>query len=212
LIGRRLLAVGSAAGAALLALALAAGPAAAASGVTISNFAYSPSSLTVPAGTTVTWTNQDAAPHSVTSDTGAFDSSPSNCSPTVATGCIPQSGGTFSFTFATAGTFAYHCRVHSFMHGTIVVTAVTTTTPVTTPTTVPATTPPTTAPGTSPTTAAPTTGSGSSPAVAGATATTTASSLAATGAADLDRLAGAAGVLALVGGLVIVGAARRRSG
>jgi plastocyanin len=100
--------------------------------VSIKNFAFSPTPLNVGVGTTVTWTNMDAAPHSVTSDTGAFDSSPTNCSPSGTTGCI-QPNGTFASTFNTAGTFAYHCRVHSFMHGSIVVGApavtVTSTTP-----------------------------------------------------------------------------------
>ena len=88
--------------------------------VNIQNFAYSPTPLTVAVGTTVTWTNKDPGPHSVTSDTGAFDSSPANCSSSGGTGCI-QPTTTFSNTFGTAGTFNYHCRVHSVMHGTIVV-------------------------------------------------------------------------------------------
>ena len=69
--------------------------------------------LTVPAGTRVTWTNQDTAPHTVTSDTGAFDSG-------IATSL--SNGATFSFTFATAGSFAYHCEIHPSMKATITVT------------------------------------------------------------------------------------------
>ncbi len=79
---------------------------------TINNFAFSPNPLTVPVGTRVVWTNmQTGVPHTVTSDTGLWDSG------TVA------SGGTFAFTFTTAGTFAYHCNIHPTMHGTVVVTA-----------------------------------------------------------------------------------------
>jgi len=77
--------------------------------VTISNFAFSPDMLTVKAGTTVTWTNKDTASHTVTSDNGVFGSE------TVAP------GGTYQFTFAQAGTFAYHCSIHPFMQGTVLV-------------------------------------------------------------------------------------------
>jgi plastocyanin len=97
--------------------------------VAIVDFGYSPATITVRAGTTVVWTNTGQAIHSVTSDTGLFDSSPS-CP---AGACIDP-GGTFSHTFTTAGRFAYHCRVHSNMHGTVIVKPA-------------ATTPTTTAPG-----------------------------------------------------------------
>lgn len=78
--------------------------------VDIANFAFSPATLTVKVGTTVTWTNQDSAAHTVTSDTGLFDS-----------GNMPQ-GKSFSYTFTTAGTYAYHCTYHAMMKGSIVVT------------------------------------------------------------------------------------------
>jgi plastocyanin len=78
------------------------------------SFAFSPASLTIKAGTTVTWKNTTAAAHTVTSDDGkSFDSGSANP-------IAPQSG-TFSFTFTTAGTFAYHCAIHPFMKATIVV-------------------------------------------------------------------------------------------
>jgi plastocyanin len=99
----------------------AAGAEAATGTVPISNFSYQPSTVTVPAGSTVTWTNNDPAPHSVTADRGSFDSSP-GCSPNATRPCLAQ-GATFSHTFGVAGTFTYHCLVHSFMHGTVVVTA-----------------------------------------------------------------------------------------
>lgn len=154
---------------AVLALAapfvLPASPASAAPTVTVASFSYTPSTLNVTPGTTVTWSWADGG-HSVTSDTGAFDSDGPACPPT----CHAQ-GSTFTHTFGTAGTFAYHCRVHSSMQGSIVVgqpsaTPTKTTQPATTPpatrTPTPSrttTTPPTTAPPTTtpPTTAAPTT-------------------------------------------------------
>jgi plastocyanin len=78
--------------------------------VTIVDFAFQPASLEVPAGTTVTWTNSGAAPHTVTADDGTFDS-----------GAL-QPGSTFSVTFYTPGTFAYHCEIHPNMMATIIVT------------------------------------------------------------------------------------------
>ena len=75
--------------------------------VTIANFAFGPASLSVAAGTTVTWTNNDSAPHTATADDGSFDSS--SIAP----------GATFSQAFDTAGTFAYHCSIHPNMTATI---------------------------------------------------------------------------------------------
>ena len=77
-------------------------------------FAFSPATLTVPVGTMMIWTNMTGAPHTVTSDDGkSFDSGTANP--------IGAQGGTFSFTFTKAGTFAYHCQFHTFMKGTIIV-------------------------------------------------------------------------------------------
>ncbi len=75
--------------------------------VTIANFAFSPSSLTVKRGTTVTWTNTDSAPHTVT---GGPLSSPT----------LGQ-GARYSYTFKTTGTFSYICAIHPFMHGSVTV-------------------------------------------------------------------------------------------
>jgi plastocyanin len=77
--------------------------------VTIVNFAFSPATLNVQVGRTVTWTNQDSTTHRVASDSGVFDS-----------GNLVQSA-TFSYTFNNAGTFAYHCAIHTYMTGNIVV-------------------------------------------------------------------------------------------
>ncbi|MCL5073785.1 MAG: cupredoxin family copper-binding protein [Actinobacteria bacterium] len=78
--------------------------------VDIKNMSFSPDTMTVKMGTTITWTNNDSVPHTVTSDNGLFDSK------------TFQPGDTFSFTFKQAGTFPYHCSIHTFMHGTITVT------------------------------------------------------------------------------------------
>ena len=100
---------------------------AATANVSIVDFGFSPASVTVTAGSTVTWTNTGAAIHSVTSDTGAFDSSP-----TCPSGSCLDPGATYSHTFATAGRFTYHCRVHPTMTGTVVVNAAPGTTTTTT--------------------------------------------------------------------------------
>jgi plastocyanin len=77
--------------------------------VTIKDYAFTPATLTVPAGTTVTWTNNDPVPHTATASDGSFDSG--NLNP----------GQSFSFTFATPGSFSYVCQYHAGMKGTIVV-------------------------------------------------------------------------------------------
>ena len=78
--------------------------------VDIAGFAFSPGSVTVAVGDTVTWTNADAQNHTATADDGSWD-----------TGTISSSPK--SVTFATAGTFAYHCKIHPSMTATIVVQA-----------------------------------------------------------------------------------------
>jgi plastocyanin len=73
-------------------------------------FGFSPKTLTIPVGTTVTWKNTTPVAHTVTSDDGAsFDS-----------GIVPASG-TFTFTFTKAGSYAYHCNIHPYMKATIIV-------------------------------------------------------------------------------------------
>jgi plastocyanin len=99
--------------------------------VSIAGFAFSPSTVTVSVGDTVTWTNSDGATHTATANDGSWD-----------TGNIAGGGGTGAVTFATAGTFPYHCRLHTQMPGTVVVLGAAATPA---PTTAPAgaTTPPT---------------------------------------------------------------------
>jgi len=77
--------------------------------VSIANFAFQPASLQIAAGSSVTWTNSDSTAHTVTSDTGAFDS-----------GQLAP-GASFTQTFMTPGTYTYHCQIHPFMTATIVV-------------------------------------------------------------------------------------------
>ena len=77
--------------------------------VTIQDFFFSPTPVTINVGDTVRWTNNGPSPHSSTSDTSVWDSGVLNV------------GQTFSFTFNTAGTYLYHCSVHPSMHGSVVV-------------------------------------------------------------------------------------------
>ena len=79
--------------------------------VAIADFAFSPATLTITAGDTVTWTNEDQVAHTATSTTGAFDS-----------GSLDQ-GASFSQTFTTPGTYDYLCTPHPSMTGQIVVQA-----------------------------------------------------------------------------------------
>jgi plastocyanin len=71
--------------------------------------AYLPDSITVPVGTTVKWTNNDAIGHDVTSQNNLFFSG--NMAP----------GATFSQTFQSAGSFPYYCTIHPGMVGTVTV-------------------------------------------------------------------------------------------
>lgn len=78
--------------------------------ISVVDYAFEPESVTIAAGTTVTWRNDSDRPHTVTADDGSFDS-----------GRLDP-GETFSFTFAAPGVFAYQCGFHPDMQGTIEVT------------------------------------------------------------------------------------------
>jgi len=78
-------------------------------GVIIDNRTFMPDNLTVAAGTEVTWTNRQGIAHTVTADDGRFDS------------LNLSEGATFTMTFDTAGTFAYHCTIHPTMTATITI-------------------------------------------------------------------------------------------
>jgi plastocyanin len=94
-------------------------PGAGSAAVTISTYSYSPGVITITAGGSVKWTNTDPVTHSVTADAGGFASDLSGSMPDQYGGT--SGGGTFSHTFASSGSFAYHCIYHSAMHGTVTV-------------------------------------------------------------------------------------------
>lgn len=79
--------------------------------VAIQNFAYQPTNLQVRVGTTVTWTNKDTAPHTVTfRDT------------TLTSSGILRQGDTYRYTFTRPGTFTYYCDLHRYMTAQVIVT------------------------------------------------------------------------------------------
>jgi len=77
--------------------------------VEISNFAFSPVSIEIDKGTKVTWVNKDSARHTVTGDGGEFD-----------TGEFGNDENR-SYTFTKAGSYPYHCGIHTYMKGTVTV-------------------------------------------------------------------------------------------
>ena len=77
--------------------------------VKIDNFSFGPGTLTVPVGTTVTWTNRDDIPHTVVSTEGVFKSK------------VLDTDEKFSFTFSKAGSYPYFCSIHPKMTGKVVV-------------------------------------------------------------------------------------------
>jgi plastocyanin len=87
---------------------------AAAAAVGIDNFTFNPQTVTVKAGTTVTWTNKDDIPHGIAATNNAFKRSQAL-----------DTDDSFSFTFTTPGTYQYFCYIHPHMVGSIVVEAAT---------------------------------------------------------------------------------------
>jgi plastocyanin len=77
--------------------------------VKIDNFSFGPAALTVPVGTTVTWTNRDDIPHTVVSTDSVFKSK------------VLDTDEKFSFTFSKAGTYPYFCSLHPKMTGKVIV-------------------------------------------------------------------------------------------
>lgn len=82
--------------------------------VSVQDNLFNPSLVQTSSAATITWTNADAVPHTITADDGSFDSG------------IISSGGTFTTTFAESGTYAYYCQIHGGpggqgMAGTIVI-------------------------------------------------------------------------------------------
>ena len=92
--------------------------------VQISSFRFQPDELTVAAGTTVTWTNDDAILHTVTSGTSVKKDDFGNYAITPdgrIDGTLADKGQTFSFTFTTPGDYAYFCSRHNNMTARVVV-------------------------------------------------------------------------------------------
>ncbi len=77
--------------------------------VVIDNFSFGPQVITVSAGSTVTWVNQDDTAHTVSSTDKLFSS-----------GAL-DTGDTFSYRFTTPGTYRYYCMIHPKMTGEVVV-------------------------------------------------------------------------------------------
>jgi plastocyanin len=77
--------------------------------VSIQSGNFSPGTITIPVGGTVTWINNDGIAHTVTSDDAIFDSG------------NMENGATFPFTFPNKGTFNYHCAYHGGMTGKVIV-------------------------------------------------------------------------------------------
>jgi plastocyanin len=86
-------------------------------GVTISNFMFSPTPVKVKLGGQVKWTNNGPSQHTTTSD-GVVDGSGDTGVGLWASGPL-NVGSSFSFTFIAAGSYTYHCSIHTFMHGTV---------------------------------------------------------------------------------------------
>ncbi len=90
-------------------IALATAPATIAVGhdVAIASFAFSPNSITIAPGDTVTWTNNDGTTHTVTGNNGSWGSA------------NLANGQTFTHQFNETGDFAYHCSIHTSMTGVV---------------------------------------------------------------------------------------------
>ena len=107
--------------------------------VSIRDFLFEPSQLTVESGTTVRWVNEGNTPHTVTANDGSFDSGTLN------------PGQSSTFTFERPGTFSYHCEIHPQMMASVTVGGGGGTTEATTPRTTPQRTAPRTIPAPQPT-------------------------------------------------------------
>ena len=77
--------------------------------VKIDNFTFTPETITIPAGTQVTWTNRDDIPHNVVSEDKSIKSK------------VLDTDEKFSFTFTKPGTYSYFCSIHPKMKGKVVV-------------------------------------------------------------------------------------------
>jgi len=80
--------------------------------ITIKNFTFDPSTVTVKTGSAVTWVNGDSPPHTIASDSGL---------PAAFTSDMLSTGASYTFTFTRPGTYTYHCSIHPSMKGTVIV-------------------------------------------------------------------------------------------
>ena len=80
--------------------------------ISIQNYAFTPASITVKKGASVTWTNDDTVTHTAAENDGKDGPSSPELAP----------GKTYSFTFNKVGTFNYHCSLHAYMTGVVTVT------------------------------------------------------------------------------------------
>ncbi len=77
--------------------------------VTVENFNFTPATITVPAGTSVTWVNHDDVPHTVTASDNSYTSQPID------------TDAQFTHTFSAPGTYSYYCAIHPFMTAKVIV-------------------------------------------------------------------------------------------
>jgi plastocyanin len=77
--------------------------------VKIDNFVFAPNPVTVPAGTTIRWTNRDDIPHNVVAEDKSFKSK------------VMDTDESFTYTFSKPGTYTYFCSIHPKMTGKVVV-------------------------------------------------------------------------------------------
>ena len=92
--------------------------------VDVADNLFAPKTAAIKVGTEVVWKQSGSEPHTVTSDTSAFDSNP-KCAATTPSDCL-ASGGEFRHTFTKAGAYPYYCKIHgaaggAWMAGTIIV-------------------------------------------------------------------------------------------
>lgn len=89
--------------------------------VAIAEYTFTPDTVTIAAGTAVRWANTGTLAHTVTSDSGTFASAQLAAPGTNGYGGM-TAGAVFQRSFASAGTFPYHCSNHPYMHGVVIVT------------------------------------------------------------------------------------------
>ena len=93
----------------------------------IEGIAFAPGDITIDAGETVMWLNEDEVDHTVTSGTPGKQGIPGVKEGTEARldglfdEALPNAGATFSFTFDEPGTYPYFCEIHASMRGRVTV-------------------------------------------------------------------------------------------